>query len=100
MALSSEVFVMLLFIVGVPLFHSILKDRTIPEHRLFMLVYLLLTLSNIFTVFEEFLFGRLFNTLEHLFITFAAVTMLAAVIRLSRHGKRQHPADTLRENSL
>ena len=99
MPLSSEVFVMLLFIVGVPLFYIILKDRTIPEHRLFMLVYLQLTFSNIFTVVEEFLFEQLFNTLEHLFIAFAAVTMLTAVIRLSRYGKGWQTIDTTRKNS-
>ena len=98
MELSSEVFVMFLFIIGLPLFFSILRDRTIPEHWLFMLVYFLLTLSNIFTVVEEFRFEKQFNLLEHCSISLAAVTMLTAVIRLSRYKRKKHVADSGRES--
>ena len=93
MPISSEVFVMLLFVAGAPIFISILKKRYIPEHRLFLLSYLFLMFSNIFSVVEEFWFECLFNPLEHLFITFAAVSMLTTVVRLSNPKNTKRSSD-------
>lgn len=89
MELTSEVFVMVLFIVGIPFFPVILRGARLPEYRLFILCYLLLTLSNVFTVVEEFWFGKIFNMLEHLFIACTAICMCVAVFRLtSGKGRR------------
>lgn len=89
MGLTSEVFVMVLFIVGIPFFPAILRGARLPEYRLFIVCYFSLALSNVFTVIEEFWCGPLFNVLEHLFISLTAVCMCAAVLRLtSGKGRR------------
>ena len=92
MPLSSELFVMVIFLIGIPIILYTLRDSELPEHRFFMAAYLSLVLSNIFTVLEEFWLTSFFNFLEHLFITFASVAFLMAVIRMtSRQEPIQNP---------
>ena len=83
MPLSTEVFVMVIFIVGCPFFYFMLRDSDLRGRKFFKLAYVLLTLSNIFTVVEEFWLYSLFNTCEHLCITIASIMMLVAVIKLT-----------------
>lgn len=87
MPLSTEVFVMAIFIAGVPFFYFILQDSDLQGRIFFMLAYVLLTLSNIFTVLEEFWLNTLFNTLEHIFITLGSISMLVAIIKLTKKNK-------------
>jgi membrane protein implicated in regulation of membrane protease activity len=93
MEMSSEIFVMVVFIIGTPIVYFTLRDSELPAHHLFMTAYLLLLFSNIFTVVEGFLFYSLLNFLEHLFITFAAFTLLAAVIKLTARERRKQRTD-------
>ena len=88
MQLSSEIFVMVIFIIGLPIIIFILRDSDLPEHRFFMAAYLLLSFSNIFTVVEEFKYGVLFNFLEHLFITAASIFFFTAVLKLTSRQKK------------
>lgn len=83
MPLSTEIFLMVMFIAGCPFFYFMLRGTNIQGRTYFMVSYGLLTLSNIFTVVEEFYLNALFNACEHLFITLGSITMFIAVIKLT-----------------
>lgn len=87
MLVSTEVFVMAIFIAGCPFFFIMLRDSEIPGRRFFLCSYLLLTFSNIFTVVENFGFHAFFNVGEHLFITLGAITFLIALVQLTTPAK-------------
>ena len=94
MQLSSEIFVMVIFLIGVPIILFTLHESDLPEHRFFMAAYILLAFSNIFTVVEEFWLGAFFNFLEHLFITIASFVFFIAVIRMTSRQKSVSQPDT------
>jgi hypothetical protein len=100
--MHSEVFVMILFICGLPVFYLILKDATLSEHKLFLGAYSILTLSNICSVVEEFLWNTLFNIGEHVCITVASLLLFTAVIRMTslrkQHHKENNPSGPLPGN--
>ena len=83
MPLSTEVFVMAIFIAGLPVFYFILKDSDLRGRRFFILACISLTLSNIFTVVEEFWLNAFFNGCEHLFITIGSIMMFAAIMKMT-----------------
>ena len=83
MPLSTEFFVMIIFIAGIPFFYFMLKDMDLQGRSFFIRAYICLALSNIFTVAEEFWLNRLFNFCEHLFKAFASLMILIAVIQLT-----------------
>lgn len=83
MPLNTEIFVMCIFIAGIPLYYGLLHDSELPGADFFLLTYLLLFASNVFTVVEEFWFNAFFNGCEHAFITLSAVTMLVAVVKMT-----------------
>lgn len=87
MPLSTEVFVMIIFISGLPFFYAIFRDSGLNGKVFFMLAYIVLTLSNCFTVVEEFWLNRLFNMGEHLSIAIGAFFMLAAVLKMTAPKK-------------
>lgn len=87
MPLSTEVFVMIIFISGLPFFYAIFKDSGLKGKGYFMAAYIVLTLSNCFTVVEEFWMNRLFNFGEHSFITIGSILMLAAVLKMTAAKK-------------
>lgn len=98
MPLSTEVFVMVIFIAGGPFFYLILWDSNLQGREFFMTAYILLAFSNIFTVVEEFWLNWFFNLCEHAFITMGAAMLLAAVMKLTaKAGRANHPR---RFNSL
>lgn len=87
MQISSEIFVMVVFIIGFPIVCFTLRDSELPESHLFRSAYLLLVFSNISTVAEELCLFALFNLLEHLFIAAASILSLLAVTRLTSASK-------------
>ena len=91
MPLSTEVFVMSIFIFGLPFFYAILCNSGMPGRKSFMTAYILLTLSNIFTVIEEFWLNAFFNLCEHCFITLGSLAMLIAIINLTTGADRRQP---------
>ena len=84
MPLSTEIFVMVIFLAGAPLFYFMLKGSELQGHRYFLLSYISLALSNICTVVEEFLLNSFFNACEHFFISIGAFLLLMAVIKLTK----------------
>ena len=92
MPLSTEVFVMVIFLVGVPFVYVMLRGSDMRGREFFMLAFFFLTLSNIFTVAEEFWFNALFNMFEHLSITIGSAMMLVAMLKLTSKSK---PGGTL-----
>ena len=82
MQLTSEAFVLVIFIVGFPFLYSIFRETDIPGRRWFLLAYSSLTLSNFFTVIESLMLHNLFNLCEHIFIMAAAVLILLGCIQL------------------
>ena len=57
--------------------------RNLQPPRSFTFSYLLLVLSNICTVVEEFYLNTLFNLCEHAFITISAVILLIAIYKMT-----------------
>ena len=90
MPLSTEVFVMIIFISGMPFFCGILRNSCLKGAGYFMLAYICFTLSNTFTVVEEFWLNTLFNFGEHLFISIGSAMMLVAVWKMTHKGKRTY----------
>lgn len=84
MPLSTEVFVMIIFIVGLPFYHAMLHRADLPGHRFFMTAFMFLTVSNIFTVIEEFWFNYFFNICEHSFIALGSIMLLIAALKLTK----------------
>lgn len=91
MPLSTEVFVMAVFIAGCPFFYLILRDSNLQGRVFFMTAYLLLMFSNIFTVVEEFWLNWFFNLGEHAFITLGSAMLLMAVFKLTEKPGRATP---------
>jgi len=90
MPLSTEVFVMIIFISGMPFFYTIFRDSGLKGAGYFIMAYISLTLSNCFTVLEEFWLNSLFNFGEHLFIAIGSAMMLTAIWKMTCGGKRNH----------
>ena len=85
---STELFVMIVFILGTPILAMILRSSRIPGSGLFIAAYTMLTLSNIFTVVEGLWFEALFNILEHVSVFAGSLVLLAALITLLRARRR------------
>jgi hypothetical protein len=94
MVYPTEVFVLIINIFGVPLFAAVVRSANLPGAGLFVIAYLCLMLSNIFTVVEGLWLESLFNLLEHASITVSSVFFLFAVRQLCL-VREQHnaPAD-------
>lgn len=88
MPLSTEVFVMMIFISGLPFFYVILRDSGLPGKSYFLLAYVFLVMCNCFTVVEEFWLNSFFNFCEHLFISLASVVTLLAVLKMTSDIRR------------
>lgn len=88
MPVSTEVFVMVIFISGLPFFYVILKDSGLQGEGYFFWAYVLLVMCNCFTVVEEFWWNSFFNFCEHFFITLAAVAILLGVLQLTSHNRK------------
>ena len=99
MPLSTEVFVMIIFICGLPLFYAVFKNSGLKGKGLFMVAYIFLALSNCFTVVEEFWLNRIFNIGEHVFIATGSIFMLSAVLKMTAARKPGPPVtrDHLKE---
>ena len=91
MPLSTEVFVMSIFIFGLPFFYAILCNSGMPGRKSFMTAYILLTLSNIFTVIEEFWLNYFFNLCEHCFIALGSIAMLIAIVDFTSGNDYEKP---------
>lgn len=76
---STELFVLLLFLVALPLLVALFRDAALPGKRYFFFSFLFLLLSNIFTVVEGWLLPKLFDLMEHLFIMFASLSFYLAI---------------------
>ena len=83
MILSTEIFVMIISFIGLPLFYGMVYSSKMPGTRFFWYAYFALLLSNTFTVIEEYWYYDLFNTLEHVMIIFGSVFIFIAVLRLT-----------------
>ena len=83
MPLSTEIFVMSIFLAGAPFYYLILRDSELKGRYFFIITYIFLVLSNIATVVEELKFNYFFNVCEHLLITLSSITMLIAALQLT-----------------
>jgi hypothetical protein len=93
MPISTEIFVMIVFAIGYPLFWNLIIRSKIKGKNFFIAAYTAILFSNIFTVAEEYLFAEIFNALEHVSISIGAVFLLAAVVKFT--GK-----DTSKDGAL
>jgi hypothetical protein len=87
MPLSTEIFVMSIFIAGLPFFIILLRDPELKGHSWFLTAYISLMFSNIFTVAEEFCCNYFFNFCEHLFIALSSFFMVIAILQFSSFRK-------------
>ena len=84
MTLTTEFFVLIIFMFGLPFFYGLLRDSGIRAWGYFFISYLFLALSNIFTVVEDIGFYRLFNLCQHAAIAVSSAALLTAVIQFIR----------------
>lgn len=92
MPLTTEVFVMVIYILCLPLCLMGFRAANVPGSLFFMLSYCGLVLSNIFTVVETFWLEDFFNFLEHSCLLFTGVSILIAVRSLiaDSHDKQKN----------
>jgi len=83
MNLSSEFFVLAVFLAGIFLYWRLLKDSALPGRHLFFVAFLFFLVSNIATVVEEFLLYRFFDMLEQICITGGSLFLLAGILKLT-----------------
>ncbi len=93
MPISTEIFVMIVFAIGYPLFWNLIIRSKIKGKNYFISAYTAILFSNIFTVAEEYNFSEIFNALEHISITIGAFFLLAGVVKFT--GK-----DALKDGAL
>lgn len=83
MPISTEIFVMMVFAIGYPLFWNLIIRSKINGKNFFIAAYTAILLSNIFTVAEEYYFAEIFNALEHISISIGAILLLVAVVKFT-----------------
>jgi len=83
MNLSSEFFVLAVFLAGIFLYWRLLRDSALPGRHLFLTAFLFFLVSNIATVVEEFLFYNFFDMLEQICITGGSLFLLAGILKLT-----------------
>jgi len=83
----TEVFVLAVFVIGLPLSWGMLRRSAIRGGGCFIAGYCALLLSNIFTIIEECWYHDLFNLCEHLSIAAGAAMFLAAIIQFTGHSE-------------
>ncbi|HOU83954.1 MAG TPA: hypothetical protein PK158_03845 [Spirochaetota bacterium] len=83
MPISTEIFVMIVFAIGYPLFWNLIIRSKIKGKNYFIAAYTAILFSNVFTVMEEYYFAKIFNALEHISIAIGAVFLLAAVVKFT-----------------
>jgi len=94
MVYSTELFVMIIYIIGVPLFAGVIRSADLPGAGFFIIAYLFLAISNIFTVAEGLWFESLCNFIEHVSITISSMFFFAATSKLlttDRNRNNQPP---------
>ncbi|MBP9022194.1 MAG: hypothetical protein KBH06_03230 [Spirochaetes bacterium] len=83
MPISTEIFVMIVFAIGYPLFWNLIVRSKIKGKKYFIAAYTAILFSNIFTVLEEYYFAEIFNALEHISITIGSIFLLVAVVKFT-----------------
>jgi hypothetical protein len=83
MELTSEVFGMVVYLLCLPLCIIGIVSSRVPGGRFFIVAYVCLTASTIFTVVEEFWLKEVFNLLEHFFIFLSSILFMLAVRRVT-----------------
>jgi len=78
-SLSSEIFVLIVFITALPICVSSLKSTSFPEKRTFLFSYVCFLLSNVCTVLETWFFETILDLFEHLFMSLGAFFLLWAI---------------------
>lgn len=79
MVSSTELFVMIIYMIGLPLLVGVVRSANLPGSKFFLTAYFFLMLSNIFTVIEDRWFGVWCNVLEHACITVGAILFSLAI---------------------
>lgn len=82
MIISTEIFVLIIFVLAFPIFIFLFRSTGLPGSKYFLATFVFLLLSNIFTVLEEFFLPRLFNILENGSIALGAFWFFMAVREL------------------
>ncbi len=83
MPISTELFVVVVHLIGYPLFLGSIGKSGIRGKYCFIGAYTFILLSNILTVAENLLFAEILNICEHLSISIAAILLFAAVMKFS-----------------
>lgn len=83
MELTSEVFGMVVYLLCLPLCITGIVSSRVPGGRFFILAYVCLSASTIFTVVEEFWLEEVLNYLEHLAIFLSSLLFFLAVRRFT-----------------
>ena len=81
---ESEIFCLVLGLIGLPLLKELRARFRLPQADLFMAGYLCTVAAYAFTVAEGFFWPQLCNLLEHFCYALAALAFAAACLRLSR----------------
>lgn len=79
MGLSTEIFVLIVFLVALPICIILFKSAQLPGDKYFFLAFVSLLASNLFTVLEAWFFPAALNLLEQFSITLSAFFFLLAM---------------------
>jgi hypothetical protein len=79
MTLTTEIFVLAVFLLALPVLFFLFKSTQFPGAHCFLTAFIFLLCSNIFTVIEMWIYPGLCNLLEHLSITLSSVFFFIAL---------------------
>lgn len=91
---STEIFVLILFVIALPVLIFLYKSTPMPGAKYFLVAYICLILSNIFTVIEAWYFFDFFNTLENIFITICSIFFFVFIWKLTNRSQKHHSGRT------
>ena len=89
MDLSSEIFVLILFIIALPVLILLYRSTPMPGAKYFLAAYICLIFSNTFTVIETWYLYNIFNMLEHIFITVSSGFFFVFIWRLTNRSPKR-----------
>ncbi len=79
MGITTEIFVLAVFVVALPIYLLMLKSAKLPGEIFFLSAYLFFLLSNILTVIEGWILPDIMNIFEHLAITTGSLCFMLGI---------------------
>lgn len=92
MLYPTELFVVILNLIGLPLFTAVIRAPGLPGNSFFVAAYITILFSNISSILEGFWLAEAFNFLEHAMIALSSLLFLIAIRKFVRGRNISSPS--------